>query len=308
MQPRKVIGGFDPSNVSGTNIAANWTNAFGDFSIPINAGAFTTNGLKTVELYATDDAGSVGNKITLQFTLNVANITPPTAPVTPTLELAPYDVTGAPGYTNIPTPNFIGVTSPDATVELLLNFSGTLSSGSASVTGINNLTGLAVGDTVTVTGPEPSRSRLGRRSCPSAVRPIPSRCRRTRRPAASRALPPPTPRPPAIPTGISPSRSPTRRVQSGTFTVEAIASNNVGSSGISTPVTFTILIGQPSPPSNFSLAPSDDSGIVGDNITDVRKPHFIGTVKDAKAIPNRTFPWSSSWPATRHNMGHGNHR
>ena len=39
--------------------------------------------------------------------------------MTPTLELAPFDVTGAPGYTNIPTPNLIGVTTPGATVELL---------------------------------------------------------------------------------------------------------------------------------------------------------------------------------------------
>ena len=53
----QVIGGFDPSNVAGTNIAANWTNALGNFSIPVNAGVFTTNGLKTVEVYATDDAG-----------------------------------------------------------------------------------------------------------------------------------------------------------------------------------------------------------------------------------------------------------
>ena len=112
----EVIGGFDPSNVKGTNVAANWTDAFGNFSLSINAGTFTTNGLKTVEVYATDDAGSVGNKVTLQFTLNVPGISPPSPPVTPTLELAPYDVTGAPGYTNIAMPNLIGVTSPSATV------------------------------------------------------------------------------------------------------------------------------------------------------------------------------------------------
>ena len=57
--------------MAGTNVAANWTDALGNFSIPINAGVFTSNGLKTVEFYATDDAGSVGNKITLSFTLNV---------------------------------------------------------------------------------------------------------------------------------------------------------------------------------------------------------------------------------------------
>ncbi len=221
----KVIGGFDTSNVSGTNIAANWTNAFGNFSIPVNAGAFTTNGLKTVELYATDNAGSTSNKITLQFTLDVPNITPPTAPVTPTLQFAPYDVTGVPGppwYTNVPTPNFIGVTSPDATVELL-QANGQPFNPVVITTSDSN-------GNFTLTFPNPTS-------------------------------------------------------ESGTFTVEAIASNNVGSSGTSTPVTFTILIGQPNPPTNFSLAPSDDSGIVGDNITDVRRPHFIGTVENTQGNP-----------------------
>jgi len=218
----EVIGGFNPANGVPAPSASNSTNFLGNFSIPVNAGAFTSNGLKTVELYATDDAGSVGNKITLSFTLDVAGITPPTAPVTPTLELAPYDVTGAPGYTNVPTPNFIGVTSPDATVELL-QANGQPFNPVVITTSDSN-------GNFTLTFPNPTS-------------------------------------------------------QSGTFTVEAIASNNVGSSGTSTPVTFTILIGQPSPPSHFSLAPSDDSGIVGDNITDVRKPHFIGTVDDAQGNP-----------------------
>ena len=56
----QVIGGFDPTKVAGTNVAANWTDAFGNFSIQVNAGAFTSNGLKTVKIYATDDAGSIG--------------------------------------------------------------------------------------------------------------------------------------------------------------------------------------------------------------------------------------------------------
>jgi subtilisin-like proprotein convertase family protein len=222
----KVIGGFDPSNVSGTNIAANWTNAFGDFSIPVNAKEFTTNGLKTVELYATDNAGSVSNTITLQFTLDVPNITPPTVPVTPTLEFAPYDATGAPGYTNIPTPNLIGVTSPGATVELF-QANGQPFSPAVITTADSN-------GNFTLTFPNMTGGQNG---------------------------------------------------IFGPFTVEAQAKNGVGSSGFSNQVTFTIIVGQPSPPSNFSLAPSDDSGIVGDNITDVRKPHFIGTVDDSKGNP-----------------------
>ena len=115
----KVIGGFDSSKLASTNVAANWTDAFGNFSIKVNAGVFTSNGLKTVKIVATDDAGSSGNPVTVQFTLAVTGISAPTPPVTPTLALAPYDVTGAPGYTNIPTPNLVGVTTPGATVELL---------------------------------------------------------------------------------------------------------------------------------------------------------------------------------------------
>ena len=91
----KVIGGFDPANAAGTNIAANWTNALGNFSVAVNKGVFTSNGKYTVEVYATDDAGSMGNKVMVSFTLNVPGLTPPEPPVTPTLELAPYDVTGA---------------------------------------------------------------------------------------------------------------------------------------------------------------------------------------------------------------------
>ena len=135
----QVIGGFDSSNVASTNVAANWTNALGNFSITINAGAFTSDGLKTVKIYATDDAGSIGNPLTVQFTLAVSGISAPTPPVTPTLELAPYDVTGAPGYTNIATPNLIGVTTPGAIVELLqadgTSFSPSVTTISDSVTG-----------------------------------------------------------------------------------------------------------------------------------------------------------------------------
>ena len=141
----QIIGGFDPSNVANTNVAANWTNALGNFSVQVNAGEFTSNGLKTVKIYATDNAGSSGNPVTLQFTLAVTGISAPTPPTTPTgLQLAPYDVTGAPGYTNIATPNIIGLTTPGATVELLQAngnpFSPAVFATSDSVTGQFTLT------------------------------------------------------------------------------------------------------------------------------------------------------------------------
>ena len=82
--------------------------------------------------------------MTVQFTLAVTGISAPTPPITPTLELAPYDVTGAPGYTNIPTPNLIGVTTPGATVELLqadgTSFSPQVITTSDPVTGTFTLT------------------------------------------------------------------------------------------------------------------------------------------------------------------------
>ena len=46
------------------------------------SGVFTSNGLKTIEIYTTDDAGAVSNKVTLSFTLNVSGITRPTSPHT----------------------------------------------------------------------------------------------------------------------------------------------------------------------------------------------------------------------------------
>ena len=56
-----------------TNVAANWTDAFGNFAVQVRPGhAFTTNGLKTIQIYATDDAGAVGNKVTLTFTSTAA--------------------------------------------------------------------------------------------------------------------------------------------------------------------------------------------------------------------------------------------
>ena len=74
----KIIGGFDPSQVAATNVAANWTDAIGNFTITTYSGlaGFTTNGLKTIQIYATDDAGAVGNVLTLKFTLNATNLPP----------------------------------------------------------------------------------------------------------------------------------------------------------------------------------------------------------------------------------------
>ena len=64
-----VIGGFDRSDLA-TNVAANWTDASGRFSIQVRPGFLTTVGLKKIEIYATDDAGAIGNKVSLSFTFS----------------------------------------------------------------------------------------------------------------------------------------------------------------------------------------------------------------------------------------------
>ena len=129
----QVIGGFDPSNLAYQH-PANWTNSVGDFSIPINAGVFMSNGLKTIEIFATDDAASVGNKVTLSFTLNDNNLPqpPPTTPPTATLA--------------------ISTSAVKETTSGTFTFIGTLTSGSPAVTAISNPLGLVAGQTVTGTG------------------------------------------------------------------------------------------------------------------------------------------------------------
>ena len=134
----RIIGGFDPATFNPSDpkwqalfkSGALGTNAQGNFAITTYSGTagFTTNGLKTVEIYATDDAGAVGNLVTITFDLKATNLppVPPTTPPTaPTLAISPGDITGpnktvVPPYTNHPQPTFIGTTSPNAQVELLL--------------------------------------------------------------------------------------------------------------------------------------------------------------------------------------------
>ena len=67
----KIIGGFDPSDKT-TWTSANSTNASGQFAVQVRPNAFTTEGLKNIQIYATDDAGAVGNKVTFSFTYKPA--------------------------------------------------------------------------------------------------------------------------------------------------------------------------------------------------------------------------------------------
>ena len=69
----KIIAGFDPSTGVPVPSASNSTDAFGKFSFNIDPRTiYTSIGLKTIEVFATDDAGSVGNKVFFTFNFDPA--------------------------------------------------------------------------------------------------------------------------------------------------------------------------------------------------------------------------------------------
>ena len=113
----QIIGGFNPqTTVLGKANSANATNStdsFGNFKIPVST-AFNSNGLKTVEVYTTDDAGAESNKVTLTFMVQATNIIPPpptTPPPSPTLALSPsLSLVGGVPITSNTSPTLTGTT------------------------------------------------------------------------------------------------------------------------------------------------------------------------------------------------------
>ena len=76
-QHGKIIGGFDPSQVAGDQRRGQLDRrlrATSPITTDPDPGAFTTNGLKKIQIYATDDAGAVGNNVTFTFTLNATGL------------------------------------------------------------------------------------------------------------------------------------------------------------------------------------------------------------------------------------------
>src|SRR5262249_4313665 len=69
------MGGFHPPKPIAVS-SGNATNATGNLAIPITP-AFGSNGLKTIKIYTTDDAGSQSNPVTLKFTLQATDIVAP---------------------------------------------------------------------------------------------------------------------------------------------------------------------------------------------------------------------------------------
>lgn len=112
------VGGYD--GTTATDTAANHTDAYGNFSVQLNPNAYTSKGVKTIGIQATDAAGTKGG-MTL-FTFDYQNtgggaVQPPTPP---TLALAATsDSSHGLSITNDNTPQLVGVTDPNVTVTLV---------------------------------------------------------------------------------------------------------------------------------------------------------------------------------------------
>jgi subtilisin-like proprotein convertase family protein len=139
----RIIAGFNPGAGVPTPSASNSANAQGSFSIALNPlTAFATTGIKTIEIFATDNAGSVGNKVTYTFNDD------------PATQLA-FDSSGEPPATALTGSNFAssapilvdaldpsGKLDPafNGTVTLaLLNNTSTALSGTLTATAVNGV-------------------------------------------------------------------------------------------------------------------------------------------------------------------------
>ncbi|WP_337176243.1 Ig-like domain-containing protein [Paludisphaera sp.] len=218
----RVVAGFNPANVAGTNVRANWTDINGDFNIQIPDDAFTTNGTKVLRIQATDDTGSVGNEVTITLTLD-ANLQPPTVPITPTLRLDPADNTGlvpSENYTSHAIPDMLGITSRNVAVRLFYSGDGgaTWHPSPATTSDANGAFSLPLAD---ING---------------------------------------------------------NRLPDGTYRVAAAATNSHGNSPFSPITVVRIKTQAPTAAPTLALNPGYDSGIVGDGITNIRKPVFTGSV------------------------------
>ena len=235
----KLIGGYDPNAGTGgfgsgnpTDVAANQTNAFGNFSVQVNTGAFQSNGVKTIGIQGTDSSGTRGDMATFSFTLNTPNLGLPTPPAPPTLQLlAADDSSHGQNITNVTQPHLVGSTDGNVQVALL--------DANGNVVPLVNPLNPAGPSVTSVTS--------------NAVN-------------GSFSLQPYTPLAP------------------GVYKFRAVATNKNGST-YSPFISFTVKTVGPQTNTFLGLSPADDTGIVGDNITTDRTPHFVGTT-DPGAIVN----------------------
>ena len=215
------IGGYDPTKpLTDPTFAANLTDSFGKFQVQVNANAFTSNGVKTIGVQATDASGTKGNIALITFTLQ-AKVNPTTPPTPPTLALkASDDTSGGLNITRINNPHLIGVSDPFVTINIYNSVNG-LPSGAPLVTG--------------------STDQNGNYSLQLPVQ------------------------------------------ADGVHKYIATATNTFGTTNSGT-ITVTIKTSAPTTVPTLMLNPADDTGIVGDNITSSRHPHFIGVADPLSTI------------------------
>jgi len=133
----KIVGGFNPASGVPAASASNSTNALGNFSIPFDPDAvYSSNGVKTIEIFATDNAGSVGNIVTYSFDfVELLKLTFP---------LAGEPVATATAGQNFAAPSPVLVDADDTLGNLVPTYNGPVTLALA-----NNATGTFVG-TLTV--------------------------------------------------------------------------------------------------------------------------------------------------------------
>src|SRR5262249_1707189 len=96
------------------------TNASGNFAVQLNQGAFTSNGVKKLGVYATDLSGTRGDIQPLTINLQASTLVlPQQPPTTPTLVLSSADDSSqGQAVTNVRTVHLVGTTTPGTTVSL----------------------------------------------------------------------------------------------------------------------------------------------------------------------------------------------
>ena len=140
---------------TGTLIGTGQTDATGNFQIQVQAGFYTTNGLKTVNVQATDQSGTTGNVATLTFFLGTGyfpDLTPDTDNGRPA---PPRD---SDNLTNVAQPSFQGTMAggnlldPSTTVATIAAANGATQAGNTVTITTTAAHGLVVGQVVAIAG------------------------------------------------------------------------------------------------------------------------------------------------------------
>ena len=127
-----VIAGYNPNNPIPVPSALNSTNASGGFSFNWNPATLygTTPGIKTLEIFATDNAGAVGSKVIYQFNWD------------PATQLQ-FASTGEPPATALPGANFATPSPIVVDAEDISGGIATTYTGPVTISLANSATGLS---------------------------------------------------------------------------------------------------------------------------------------------------------------------